>query len=552
MRAAGVVLASLLPSIGAAQPPAPAAIISASFTVFLRAVPIGSEQVSLSQSAEGWTVSSSGRIGAPLDVAARRVLVRYDASWKPLELFVDATIRGQLFSLHTVVAGTTARSEVSSGAQTTQKSDTIAADAVLLPNPFFGPYEAFASRIHVAEPGTSIAAYAVPQAPVTIQVGESFPEQIQTPAELVVARRTQVVFEAAGNPLGAEIWTDAAGHLLRVTVPAQFLDVVREDIASVAARRVTISRPNDETVKIPANGFALAGTLSKPADAPKAPLPAIVLVAGSGPVDRDESVAGIPVFGQLAGALADAGFAVLRYDKRGIGQSGGRNDSASIADFAEDLKAAVQFLQERKDVDQRRIAVAGHSEGGSVALLTAAKDRRIDGVILIATNGISGSDLILAQQRHLLDRTKMTDAEKQAKIELQRQINDAVLSGKGLDALPPGVRRQVDNPEFQSLLAFDPAKVMPEVRQPILIVQGELDTQIEPSNADRLEVLSRARKNAPPVEVVKVPGVNHLLAPAATGEVDEYPSLKDKRISPAVAQAIASWMQKTLSPARTR
>ena len=97
-----------------------------------------------------------------------------------------------------------------------------------------------------------------------------------------------------------------------------------------------------------------------------------------------------------------------------------------------------------------------------------------------------------------------------------------MITGKGLELLPPDVRRAVDNAEFQSLLISDPAKLMRDVRQPLLIVQGELDTQVEPPNADRLEALARARKNAPPVEVVKVPGVNHLLVPATTGEVDEY------------------------------
>ena len=88
------------------------------------------------------------------------------------------------------------------------------------------------------------------------------------------------------------------------------------------------------------------------------------------------------------------------------------------------------------------------------------------------------------------------------------------------------------------------------MRQPLLIVQGELDTQVEPANADRLEALARKRKNAPPVEVVKVPGVNHLLVPATTGEVDEYATLKDKHVSPAVTEAIVTWLNKTLSAAR--
>ena len=128
-----------------------------------------------------------------------------------------------------------------------------------------------------------------------IEVGQSSDETIQTAADIVRAHRTALKVQAPGAPLDIEIWADQAGHLLRLSVPAQNLEVVREDLASVAARRVTATRPNDELVRIPANGFDLAGTLSKPANAGKTPLPAAILVSGSGPQDRDETVFGIPV-----------------------------------------------------------------------------------------------------------------------------------------------------------------------------------------------------------------------------------------------------------------
>ena len=237
------------------------------------------------------------------------------------------------------------------------------------------------------------------------------------------------------------IWGDETGRLLRLTVPAQNIDVAREDIASVASRQVTISRPNDELVRIPSNGFSLAGTLSKPAEASTMPRPAVVLTAGSGPADRDGLAFGIPTLGELAGALADAGFVVLRYDKRGIGQSGGRAEAASLADFADDQRAAVKFLTSRKDVDQKRIAVVGHSEGGLVALLAAGKEKRIVAVVLIATPGTTGAELVLAQQA-VADRP--VDAEKQSRTICETNQRRGT-TGKGLDTLPPEMRRQVDN-----------------------------------------------------------------------------------------------------------
>ena len=542
--AAPLVLGAQLPPM---PPPAPQQAAS-SFTIFLKGVPVGSEQIGVTRTADGWTILSSGRIGAPIDVVARRVQVRYTPDWKPVELMVDATIRGQAQSLHTSIEGTTAKNEISVGSQPTEKSDTIDANAILLPSPFFGPYEALSARLKTAAPGSTIPAYAAPQFALTIQVGDSSPEQIQTPGQVIRAHRTHVTLARPGLPtLDLEIWSDDTDRLLRLSVPAQSLEVVREDIASVASRRVTISRPNDEQAKIPANGFTLAATISRPEGEAAKPLPAVVLVSGSGPTDRDEVVFNIPIFGQLAGALADAGYLVVRYDKRGVGQSGGRVESATLADFADDLRAVVRYVSDRKDVDRKHIATVGHSEGGSVAMIAAAKEKQIAALVLAATIGVTGAELNLYQVTHALDRSTKSDTEKQSTIDLQKKIQRAVLTGTGWETISPALRNQADTLWFQSFLAFDPAKVMPDLRQPILVVQGELDTQVPASNADRLEALARSRKNAPAVEVVKVPGVNHLLVPAITGEYDEYGTLTQRKVSPLVPAAIVSWLNKTFA-----
>jgi pimeloyl-ACP methyl ester carboxylesterase len=522
----------------------------ASFTIFFRSTPIGSEQIAVERTAEGWTITGSGRVGAPLDLVIRNIQERYDPDWKPLELSLDATLRGQTVTLHTVVSGTTANNQVTQASgPPVEKADEIGPEAVLLPNPFIAPYEALAARLKTAVAGTSISIYQPAQTSFPLLVGPSTTEQIQTLVRTIAARRTHVTFQMPGGPpLEMDIWGDENGRLLRVSIPAQNIEAAREDIASVSARRVTMSRPNDEGVRIPANGFSLAGTLSKPANA-SGPLPAIVLVGGSGPVDRDEMAFGIPIFGQLASALADAGFMVLRYDKRGVGQSGGRPESAALADFAEDARAAVKMLSERKDVDRKRLALVGHSEGGSVAMLAAARNNRVSAVVLAATVGVTGKDLNLYQVTHAQARTRRSDAEKQATIELQKKIQAAVLTGTGWDKIdiPTALRRQAETPWFQSFLAFDPAKVMKDIEQPILIVQGELDTQVPPSNADRLGELAKGRKKAGPADVVKIPGINHLLVPATTGEADEYGSLADQQVSPAITGTIASWLKKTLA-----
>jgi len=539
--------------MGAPQRPAAGTVPSSSFTIFLRAVRAGSEQISLERTAEGWTISSSGQIGAPVELLSKQVEVRYTADWKPLSLKIDGTLRGQPLKVQTEVTGETAHSTITQGGQSGERTDTIGADAVILPSPFFGPFEALSQRLKSAEAGSTIAAYML-QTAIRIEVGASSDETIQTASQLIHARRTSIKILTPGGPVDADIWGNETGRLLRVSIPAQDLEAVREDVASVAARRVTVSRGGDEQIRIPANGFSLAGTISRPLPGDdggaRRALPAVILVGGSGPTDRDETVFNIPIFGQLGGALADAGFLVLRYDKRGIGQSGGRVESATLADYADDLRAAVKFLGDRKDVDHKHLAVLGHSEGGAVAMLAAAHEKKIAALVLISAIGVTGAQLNLAQVTHALNRSNKPEAERQATIELQRQIQNAVLTGKGWEGIPLPLRRQADIPWFHSFLSFDPAKLMADVKQPLLVVQGLLDTQVQPSNADRLETLAGVRKKAGPVEVVKVPGINHLLVPATTGEADEYATLKDRQVSPVVGDAVALWLKKTFAAAR--
>lgn len=527
-----------------AQPQQPVSLPPApTFTIFVRGTPVGSEQIRLEGTGDGWAITGSGRIGGPLDLIIRRLQIRYDSNWHPLGADLDYSLRGQATVMTTSITGTSARNEIVTGGQIVERTDTIDPLAVLLPNPFIAPYVALAARLRTAEEGTSLSGYVAPNGSLTIAVGSSSTERIQTLDRLIEARRTQLTLQAPkGLPLAIEVWADEQGQLLRLRIPSQTVDAVREDVGSVAARRVTVSRDSDEHVRIPANGFSLSGTVSRPPDAADDRLPAIILVGGSGPVDRDEVTFGIPIFGHLSSDLADAGFLVLRYDKRGVGQSGGRPEAATLEDYAEDLRSAVRFMSDRQDVDRRRIAVVGHSEGSAVAMIAAKKEKRIRVVGLIAGIGVTGAQLNMEQVIRGLNRSTRTDAEHAEVIELQKRIQEAVLTGNGWDEIPEQYRERADIPWFKSFLEFDPAELMKDIRQPLLIIQPMLDSQVDPANADRLAELARARRRSVPVEVVKLEGLNHLLVPATTGEFEEYASLGDERVSPMVARAIAGWL----------
>ena len=543
-------LLAMAPTLGAQTQPT-LADASQGYTVFLRSQPVGREDVTVVRQADGWLILGFNRLNPPLDVVTRVAEIHYTADWRPTRMIIDGQSRGQELSIRTTFASGQAASEITVAGKTTTKSDPVALDTVVLPNGFLGSYAALARRLVGQKPGAELRAYIAPQGEVPMRVDGVFAERIETPRAAIAATRYALIVTNP-PPAGAmpiSVWIDPAGALLRMSVPSQMLELAREDVASAATRTTAFSIPGDEPVRIPAAGFSLAGTLVKPASA-QGELPAVILVGGSGPIDRDGFVAGIPVLGHIARDLAQAGFLVVRYDKRGVGQSGGRPETSTIADYAEDVRAIVKWLEKRRDVNDERIAVVGHSEGAWVAMTAAAREGDIAAVALLAGAGTTGSELVLEQQRHVLQRAKTPDAEQQAKIALQMQINAAVLKGSGWDGVPDELRRVADTPWFQSLLAFDPARTMRDVRQPVLIVQGELDTQVLPHHADRLAELARARRRKVATELTRVPGVNHLLVPAKSGEVDEYATLANPQVSPQVTSAIATWLMKAMPERR--
>lgn len=550
-----VLVTLIVPVLAGAQPapapsPAPAADATRSYTVFLQSRPVGQESVSITRQADGFLVRGSNRLGPPLDVVTRNAEIQYDVQWRPVRMLLDTISRGQEVTIRTSFANGQAASDITSAGSGTPatKTDQVAPDTIVLPNAFLASYAVLARRLVGQAVGTTFRGYIAPQGEVGMRVDGIFPERIETPREALAATRYALVVSnpVATGDIQLNVWTDANGGLLRMSVPAQMLELAREDVASAATRTTSFSVAGDQTVRIPAAGFGIAASVAKPAAA-TGPLPALVLIGGSGALDRDGIVAGVPVIGQMAADLVAAGFFVVRYDKRGVGQSGGRSETTTLNDHAEDVRAIVSWLEkQRNDVDRKRIGLVGHSEGAWIAMTVAARDKRVAALALVAAPSTTGSELVLEQQRRLLDRLQTSDAEKQAKVDLQKKINLAAVSGTGWDGVPDELRRAAETAWFQSFLSYDPARVMRDIRQPLLIVQGALDTQVPPHHADRLADLARSRKRKVAVDVAAVPGINHLLVAATTGEVDEYATLPDKRVSPIATAAIATWMARIL------
>jgi pimeloyl-ACP methyl ester carboxylesterase len=514
------------------------------YTIFARGEPIGREDVEVQRTTAGaTTIISRTRLGPPVNLLTRRAEVRYRADGSPESVYIDAQLNGQDVKLETTFANGVATTKGNEGGTVISEAHQVSPQTIVLPNLLFGVYEAVGRRLVNMQAGGELRAYIVPQVEIPIRVGNITTQRIQTGTTTFDVRRYELVFVHPQRELAVTLAVDERGGLVSVNLPAQGLDVVRDDVSSPTSRTLLYSHAADEPVTIPASGFNLGATLTRPKAAAGARSPAVILLGGSAVADRDGLGLGIPTIGQLAGALADAGSLAVRYDKRGYGQSGGRSESATLSDYAEDARSVFTWLRNRRDVDPNRIAILGHSDGAWVAFLAASRERRFAGVVSVAAPSITGSELVLEQQRYMLDQTKAPDRD--AKIELQQRINTAVITGKGWEGLPDDVRRQADTPWFQSLLTFDPARVIRNVRQPLLFVHGDLDRQVPVEHVNRLSELARKEARSRSIEVVTVRGVNHLLVPATTGHTSEYASLPDRNLSKDVSSAVATWLDKT-------
>jgi pimeloyl-ACP methyl ester carboxylesterase len=536
--------------------PQPSSRTSRGYTVFLAGAVVGREDVTVESTAEGFVISGQGRLSGSQDVVIRRVEVRYSRDWTPSAYELEATVNGGDTGIFTTFSNGAAVTKGVDGGQPVDQTDKVAPRVVVLPNVFFGSYEALTRRLVATQTEKEFPTFVGPAAQGLLRLTNASVEQMQIGTATFNIRRYEFLYAGPRGMAVVNVYTDDTGSLLRVNIPAQRVDVMRDDLASSTSRTILYSNAGDEAVTIPATGFNLGATLTWPrgiksADGPAATrAPAVVLLAGAASNERDGVVGGVPVLGQLAGALADAGFVAVRYDKRGHGQSGGRAESATLGDQAEDALAVVRWLANRRDIDRERIAVVGHNEGAWAALLAASRERRIAALVTIAAPSITGSERVLEQQRHVLERMDIPPAERVAKMELQSRINAAVMSGRGWEALPPEVRKQADTPWFQSFLMFDPARVIRDVRQPMLFIHGELDAEVPVSHLDRLGELAQKEGRSRSVAVVAVRGVNHLLTPAVTGDVTEYASLPNRNVSSDVTKAITEWLAKAFQSAR--
>lgn len=369
------------------------------------------------------------------------------------------------------------------------------------------------------------------------------------------------------------------------TTPEDY-DVLHEAVFLPAVDAFRVLEP--EVVDLPyaveevtfTNGdVTLAGTLTMPEG--KGPFAAVVLVSGSGPQDRDETIGTMKPLGLVADALTRAGMAVLRYDDRGVGGSGG-DIFATIEETTADAAAALDFLSKRAEINADELGVLGHSEGGLVAADLGANDPNIDFIIVMAGPGVSGKEVLLEQGRQILKAEGGSDEMIEAQSNAQPAIWEAIenedreaflkiaaetlitvskfmpaeeLATLGdLDAYAKQAAEQQANGYFnrwfRSFLKSDPAPDWAKTTIPVLAVFGGKDVQVPvEQNAPAIEAALEEAGNED-YTVVTLPDANHLFQAAEIGSLSEYSTLAPE-LTPDFVPTLVEWLEThvTLQPA---
>jgi uncharacterized protein len=326
----------------------------------------------------------------------------------------------------------------------------------------------------------------------------------------------------------------------------------------------------EEEVKFPnkKGGFSLAGTLTYPNSG--GPFPVVIMVTGSGPQDRNEELLGHKPFLVIADYLTRQGIAVLRYDDRGIGASGGNYSDGTTYDFASDAQAAFDFLKTHPKIDPSKIGIMGHSEGGLIAPIVASKNKNIAFVVLLAGPGTSGKQILVSQSELIGRAEGAKEEEIKENMRINKKIFDIVEKGKDPKKIAEQIRTtlkdeaskmtedqrkeadltdmtitqivmKVANKWFIAFVKLDPQPYLKKVSCPLLAIGGEKDLQVPVK--ENLPAIESALKNGKckNYTVKELPGLNHLFQHCTSGSPSEYAAISET-FSPEALKLIGDWI----------
>ena len=363
-------------------------------------------------------------------------------------------------------------------------------------------------------------------------------------------------FLNVANRLGVYVWLAEDGFPLRVFVPLQGFEALSEEHESWSELLVIgtdAPEPggnprgdyDEEDVRFESDTILLAGTLTIPKG--EGPFPAVVTISGSGGQDRDENTPGpgglkLGIFRVIADTLTGRGIAVLRYDDRGVAESGGDLATAGLSDLVADVEAAVDYLRSRPEVDQARVALVGHSEGGIIAPIVAAEDPTIAAIVLMAGTA-TPLDSVIVEQTVSSTREAGGDsievAEARAGME---KLAAAMREGRDIEELdiPDQLKQLGQSKWLREHIEHDPVATLQRVEVPVLIVNGGLDVQVGPEHAYRLGAGLEAVGHTD-YEVRIYPELNHLFVVSRGEGIAEYAD-PNAKVDPIFLAGLADWL----------
>jgi pimeloyl-ACP methyl ester carboxylesterase len=319
-----------------------------------------------------------------------------------------------------------------------------------------------------------------------------------------------------------------------------------------------------------AAGIQFTGTLTMPKEG--GPFPAVLLISGSGPQDRNEELLGHKPFLVLADYLTRRGIAVLRVDDRGVGGTAGKPWESTIEDHAGDAYAAVGYLRSRKEIDGTKIGLIGHSEGGLVAPAAAIRSDNVAFIVLLAGTGVTGEEILYRQGELIAmaagasaDAAKNNnEVQKKLFAVLKAEPNnasatlkiDAIVAAErekltaderkaleGLEEVGKSQLQTLYTPWFRHFLTYDPAPVLQKVKCPVLAINGEKDLQVDPKqNLPPIEAALKAGGNKD-FTTKELPGLNHLFQTCKSGAPSEYGQIEETFNEAALA-IVGDWIVK--------
>jgi len=331
---------------------------------------------------------------------------------------------------------------------------------------------------------------------------------------------------------------------------------------------------NEEEVSYPNKkaSLTLAGTFTYPKEGDS--FPAVILISGSGPQNRNEELLGHKPFLVLADYLTKNGIAVLRFDDRGIGGTTGDFLSATTKDFASDVMAGIQYLKLRKEVNKDKIGLIGHSEGGLIAPLAAVESPDVNFIVLMAGPGMTGKEILKLQTALILRANDYGEEKIERDVNVMSKMYEILVNEKDTSAAKEKLKEEFDknymelseeekkeigdldaffnqqvkallSPWFRFFLEYDPYPTLTKVRVPVLAINGEKDLQVPPR--ENLALIEKALKESgnKNYKVVELPGLNHLFQQAKTGSPMEYSKIEDT-MSPVVLEMITGWIKETI------